>query len=1081
MKSPPTDVDRHVESEQKNITLSALPGLPFLGGLLFLSGACALVYQMAWLREFRLVFGGATPSTAAVLAIFMGGLGLGSALFGRRAESAANPLRLYGLIEMGVGVSALLTPLLLGIVRALYLGTGGITALGLWPAILLQLLLATVVLASPCLLMGGSLPAAFKWAETDQDRQRGALGVLYGVNTLGALVGVVASTFWLLEHWGIRGTVWAAAVVNLLIGAAAWAVARHGGAVAATHPPPPSPPAPRLRAANPSPAAKARKAAIPQPEVAAPVAVIASKAPPWFVYLAAGITGFTFFLCELVWFRMLAPLLGSSVYGFGLILALALAGIGVGGLLYRQGWAARAGAVSLGALALVAAWQALLLAAPYALGDRLAVLAADLSQLRAFGLPGQIIGWTLVTSLLVVGPALLAGVQFPMLVGLLGEGTRNAARHVGYAYAANTLGAILGSLAGGFVLLPMLSAPGCWRLAVVLTLLLSLGAALLAARSAPRRVWPAVAALWLCGSWLIAVPAGPTAAWRHQPIGYGRVEAPPASPNGLREWLYAGRRSVVDEFEGREASVATLIHDRGYVFYVNGKADGSAFGDAHTQVMLGLLPAMLHPGPKNAFVVGLGTGSTAGWLADVPGMERVDVAELEPGMTRLARDYFAPVNRDVMTKPNARLIIGDAREALLAAGPGYDLIVSEPSNPYRTGIAALFTQEFYEAVKGRLAPGGLFAQWLQCYEVDSRAVRLVYATLAAAFPYVETWVTNPQDLLFIGHLAPPAYPLEHLRTRVAQPPFAEAMRRVWYTRSAEGLLARHLASPEVTLRIASKDAIPNTDDRNQLEYGFARALARESKFDMGQVLSIARAMKAEVPAHLSDQVDHIRLEQERLLMLAANDTRFSLTSRLQGDDRRRAEAVAAFVEKRYPEVLSKWVGEAAQPHGAVAAPGSRGHGGHARPGAAAPWPGRSGLAGRRPLRGCPDRRSARRAGQRAGAPAGGLHGTATAGLGAAPGGSRGTVPGGAPRGRQARQSPVLSGPSARALSRRNGGARPVERATGDRPPPAGSAAGRGVRDGRAPSPVDPRIPGTSPERLSAGGGPSHRACRAGPA
>jgi spermidine synthase len=195
---------------------------------------------MAWLRELRLVFGGATPATAAVLAVFMGGLGAGSAFFGRRAETAANPLRLYGLIELDVGLSALLTPLLLDRVRPLYIGTGGIVALGPAPAILLQLLMAILVLMILCLLMGGSLPAAFKWAETDQDRQRGVLGVLYGVNTLGALVGVLGSTFWLLEHWGIRNTIWTAAAINPLIGGTAWAVARLNGALATVAVPPPA-------------------------------------------------------------------------------------------------------------------------------------------------------------------------------------------------------------------------------------------------------------------------------------------------------------------------------------------------------------------------------------------------------------------------------------------------------------------------------------------------------------------------------------------------------------------------------------------------------------------------------------------------------------------------------------------------------------------------------------------------------------------------------------------------------------------------------------------------------------------------
>lgn len=857
--------------------------LPFLATLLALSGACALVYQMAWLREFRLVFGGATPATAAVLAIFMGAIGAGSALFGRRVEASANPLRLYAFIELGVGIAALLTPLLLWMVRSLYLSTGGIAALGQVTATLLQLLLATVVLAPPCLLMGGSLPAAFKWVETDQDQQRGSLGVLYGVNTLGALAGVLLSTFWLLELWGIRTTVMTAAGVNLLIGAAAWWVARDATPVEPVKP------------------------------SAAP-AETCSTLTTRFLYLAAGITGFTFFLSELVWFRLLAPLLGSSVYGFGLILALALSGIGLGGLLYRMLWASRTGAVTLAALARVAAWQALFLALPWALGDRIAVFAIDVNQLRSLGLSGQIVGWTLISSLLVLGPSILAGVQFPLLVGLLGTGNRDAGRHVGYAYAANTLGAITGSLAGGFLLLPWLTAPGAWRLVMLLTLLLSLGAAVLGARSTARRTWPVFILLWLCAGCLMLTPSGPTAAWRHKPIGYGRVEALPTSINGLRGWLNASRWKIAHEFEGREASVAAVASDDGYCLYVNGKSDGSAFGDADTQVMQGLVPAMLHPAPHNAFIVGLGTGTTAGWVADVPDMAQVDVVELETGMSILARDHFAPVNRNVLAKTNVRLIAGDAREALLAAGKSYDLIISEPSNPYRAGVSTLFTQEFYAAAKARLNEGGLFAQWVQGYEVDAHAIRQVYATLTAVFPHVETWISGPNDLLFIGHLTPPAYTLEQLHTRITQAPYAEALKRVWLTSTVEGVLAHHLASPDFARTLLqTTPAHINTDDRNLLEYGFARALSKDNQFETTQVLTMAIAMKADVPAHFASQLDRDRITYERLRMLAADGSTFSIPSDLEEEDQRRAEALVEFARGNHEGVLASWIGEPSSP------------------------------------------------------------------------------------------------------------------------------------------------------------------------
>ncbi|WP_395746746.1 fused MFS/spermidine synthase [Prosthecobacter sp.] len=864
--------------------------LPFLAALLALSGACALIYQMAWLREFRLVFGGATPATAAVLAIFMGAMGAGSALFGRRAEASRNPLRLYAFIELGVGIAALLTPLLLGLVRWLYLSTGGIAALGVVPATLLQLLLATVVLAPPCLLMGGSLPAAFKWVETDQDAQRGSLGVLYGVNTLGALAGVLGSTFWLLELWGIRGTVVAAACVNLVIGAVAWYVARGETSY------------------------RTREEEEEYEEEEEEEEDSSGKLTRRFIYLVAGITGFTFFLSELVWFRILAPLLGSSVYGFGLVLALALAGIGLGGLLYRTLWAARAGAVTLGALARVAAWQALFLALPWALGDRIAVFAIEVNQLRSLGLAGQITGWSLIGGLLVFMPSVLAGVQFPLLVGLLGSGSRNAGRHVGFAYAANTLGAITGSLAGGFLLLPWLSAPGAWQAVLVLTLLLSLGAALLGLRSFSILSGPALAALWLAAGALMFAGSGPSAAWRHKPIGYGRVEALPASINGLRGWLHASRWKIAHEFEGREASVAAVSSDDGYCLYVNGKSDGSAFGDADTQIMQGLVPAMLHPAPHSAFVVGLGTGTTAGWVADVPEMKQVDVVELEPAMAVLARDHFAPVNRSVLSKSNVRLIPGDAREALLAHGGRYDLIISEPSNPYRAGVSTLFTQEFYAAAKARLNEHGLFAQWVQGYEVDAQAIRQVYATLTSVFPHVETWISGPNDLLFIGHLSAPGYTMEQLRTRSAQPLFAEALKRVWLTNSAEGVLARHLASPEFARRLfQAEPAHINTDDRNLLEYGFARALSKDNSFETTQVLALALEQETDVPAHLAPQIDRDRLGYERQRMLAADGATFSLPDDLSEENQRRAEAAAAFAKGDFPGVLEAWTGQAGSP------------------------------------------------------------------------------------------------------------------------------------------------------------------------
>src|SRR5439155_7511937 len=214
--------------------------------------------------------------------------------------------------------------------------------------------------------------------------------------------------------------------------------------------------------------------------------------------------------------------------------------------------------------------------------------------------------------------------------------------------------------------------------------------------------------------------------------------------------------AVVWEGDGVESGIALIADASGYAFIVNGKSDGSARADAGTQVMLGLIAALKHPNPKTALVVGLGTGSSAGWLGAVPGIERVDVVELEPLVLDVARACHA-VNRDVMRNPKVHITIGDARERLLTAADRYDLIVSQPSNPFRAGIASLFTHEYYEAARNRLTADGAFVQWIQAYEIDARTLRTVYATFASAFPYVETWQVGPDDLALVGARAPLGY------------------------------------------------------------------------------------------------------------------------------------------------------------------------------------------------------------------------------------------------------------------------------------------------------------------------------------
>ena len=854
--------------------------------LLFGSGFCALIYQVVWLRQFRLIFGASTAASAAVLAIFMGGLGLGGILLGPRADRHPRPLAFYALLELLIAAAALLTLFLVWLVRELYIGLGGSQTLGSTGATAVRLAFAALTLGIPTILMGGTLPAAAKAVETAADTNRRHLAVIYGVNTLGAVTGVFVATFYLLEELGIWKTLLLACTLNALVGIMARKLSRSW-------------------------AARPRTAAQPSSVVSVPVehsdAATASSLPPAkFVLIASGLVGFVFLLMELVWYRMLTPLLGGTTYTFGLILAVALLGIGLGGVAYA--WLGRHREATLAAFALTCCLEAFFIALPYALGDRIACLALLLRSLGGFGFYGHVVGWTIVTSITVLPVAFVAGLQFPLLVALLGRGDKQVGRHVGLAYACNTLGAIGGSLAGGFGLLPLLTAPGAWRLVVVLLVLLGLGTLGLALREGGRRsavVGPAVAALIALA---FIFTTGPTAAWRHSPVGAGRVKLESITPNTLRHWLHQARRKVKWEWEGIESSVAVSI-GHSYSFLINGKIDGNAKEDASTQVMGGLLGAILHPDPKRALVVGLGTGCTAGWLAQVDSIQRVDVVELEPAVKNVAR-ICAEVNHNVLENDKVTLIFADAREIMLTSREHYDVIFSEPSNPYRAGIASLYTLEFYEASRRCLSDDGIFIQWLQGYEIDAQTVRTVLATLRSVYELVEVWQSQRGDLLLVATTKPLRYDIPALRRRVQTEPFKSALLAVWRTTSLEGFLTRFVVGSALADELLKLEADNiNTDDLNRVEFGFARTVGRKGLFKISELRALARARGWDRPSVLRDEVGLVnwrRVEDGRISMRVVDQDLQRPEHWYNPGQRQRAQAQIDFMNGNFHGALAAW-------------------------------------------------------------------------------------------------------------------------------------------------------------------------------
>ncbi len=728
--------------------------------------------------------------------------------------------------------------------------------------------------------MGGTLPAIARAVSSADDPNRRRLGFVYGANTVGAVLGVVLATFLLIELLGLRGALFLAVAVNATVALIAWKVDT-----------------------GPQDVEPAAEAQAPRPPPEPDEAPAQGAAPVLLVLVAAAVAGFVFLAMEIVWYRVLSPLLGGSSFSFGVILAVALAGIGGGGLIYASGATKRRPTLAI--LATTFALEAVCLLLPYAAGDGLALVAQGLSGLASFTFPGAVLVWTVLACLVVLPAALVSGYQYPLLIALLGAGRRGVAEETGRATLWNTVGAITGSLGAGFGLIPVLGALGLWRAAALVLVLTAVALLVVSLRREAASWWTGSATLASALTVLLVIQPGPTAYSRHQPIGVGRSALPKSPLDFVTQRNDVGR-AIGWEQDGVESAVANQ-RDSGHAFIVNGKSDGHARFDACTQVMAGLVPALLHPSPRRALVIGLGTGSTAGWLAKVSGMERVDVAELEPAILRVAEEC-TPVNEGVLQLPNVEVFLGDGRELVMAhTGPPWDIIFSEPSNPYRAGIASLFSADFYRAASDRLGEEGLFAQWLQAYEVDAATVETVFATMASVFPVVETWQTCTSDLLLVASKSPIRHDAARISQRVAQEPFRKALGRVWGVSGVEGFYSAFVAQDPFAraLLAALPDAI-STDDLPVLEFGFSGSVGRGA-FDLRDARALAAQLKANLPPVPAGALDMARLPDANSARLTAIFDEGRGGAGAEPAQRARSRARAAWAKGDLGEARQAWV------------------------------------------------------------------------------------------------------------------------------------------------------------------------------
>ncbi len=716
-----------------------------LSGLLFASGCAALIYEIAWFHQLGLVFGTTTISMAILLTSFMGGMCLGSWAFPRLVGPNRHPLLVYAGLELLVGVFGSISLWSLPALGRLYWTVAQSGSIDL----AVRAIVAGLLLLPPTILLGATLPAISRWMECDRDGAA-RIGWLYGLNTLGAVAGSLLAGLYLLRVHDVVVATWVAVGLNVVIAVVAWSMA------------------PRKFVST------------------SGSAITAGPAPRGMfdVCLVTGASGLTALGAEVVWTRLMSLVLGPTVYTFSIILAVFLFGLGLGSTF----GAALARRVRSPRLALGVTQLLLTAAIPFSSHMISGVLphwvAASPEQTIWSRMSLDVLHALAVLLL----PALLWGAGFPLAVASVAGTRHDAARLVGRLYAANTLGAIAGTLLVSLVLIPLGSGALAER---ALTLVAGASGILLLASIvfdqppvresaaepmpplAPRRkLLPAlslaIAAVW-CGVAVDLVPdtSKPLLAWGRNTERWDKVAEYRFIREGLNSTIL-----IAQSVEG-----FTCFHVAGKIEATNSPSD------VRTQRLLGHLPALAHGRPESVLIVGCGSGMTTGSFLPYPSVKEIVLCEIEPAVVEASRIHFARENHGVLDNPKTRIVYDDARHFLATTDKKFDIITTDPIHPWVRGAASLYTVEFFDLCKQHLNPGGVIAQWVPLYESNDAAVKCELATILKAFPNASVWSgqgpNEGYDIILVGNAEGTPIDIDGFRSQMwANPdivrPLAEA-------------------------------------------------------------------------------------------------------------------------------------------------------------------------------------------------------------------------------------------------------------------------------------------------------------------
>ncbi|MCM8813621.1 MAG: fused MFS/spermidine synthase [Candidatus Omnitrophica bacterium] len=748
----------------------------------FFSGAAGLMYEVVWAKYMALLVGGTAYAHALVLAVFMGGLAVGNAFLGRRVDRSSSPLRLFAWFEFGITVWGVSSHYLFMVARDFLTGSA---RQGGWPALFFYstaCAAGVLIMAPATILMGGTLPALSKWLIRAFAARGQCVARLYAVNSIGAVVGTGLAGFLFIRAMGLAATVTLAAMLNFFSALISRTVCAREESAAG----PENSPA-GVSAAPPAGYVNSRRV----------TAVIAGG-----IFLS----GFTAMSYELVWTRLLSMIFGSSTYAFSLMLMAFISGISIGAAVMSRYMPPESRTLSWFAWIQAAIAVCVALTVPcYGLLPLLFFKIRALLSPVAGAMPWYFGAMFLFCFILMLVPTILLGMTLPLASRCAIDDLRVAGRRIGNVFAANTAGNICGALFCGLLLIPTAGLRAALNMGIVINAATAVAVFVAVRVGVPNKTSVRCGVALAAGAigFTMIVPAWDPAAFALQPFrARGFVD-------GRAAFEQAKRSSrVIFAKDGATATVVVTESPAGErALLINGKPDASTRGDLPSQILFGQIPLLIKDTAAQVLVIGFGSGITAGSVLRHP-VAAVDVVEISPEVLEAGR-LFAAANHDVLQDPRLQAHIEDAKIYLQRTAKKYDVIVAEPSNPWMSGVADLFSEEFFLECRRHLREGGIMAQWVQGYELTDATFEVIMRTFLQCFPEVSVWNTGINDYLLFGSEQPLSLDVAALTARMAAEPVRQELARV-QMEGVPALLTLQMAGNDFTRKMVWEKGVTNS-------------------------------------------------------------------------------------------------------------------------------------------------------------------------------------------------------------------------------------------------------------------------------